>query len=211
MTARTPGAMQVARDQALKLIWDERIRQRDQWGNAHDDSHPLFMWGALLMKWAGRTTEVWLNGGPLWWTVLERHCVKVAAVAVAAVEAIDRKQPWPLRTDPDMHSANVVDLVSKERDRQDAMFGKVRRMSWPEWFCVLGEEIGEADREAHEVHSGRAGEPIDEYEGTMRFRTAAIQVAAVACNMVEHLLRGDTADGTNTSDIIHAEIIDDDD
>lgn len=71
----------------------------------------------------------------------------------------------------------VLGDVAKERKRQDAKWGQQNHDPHM-WMVILGEEFGEACKEA--------------YEGSLRkLRTELIQTAAVAVAAVECLDRGE--------------------
>ena len=70
----------------LEELRREREKQEKEWDIAHDDEHSLEEWVAILV----------CEMGPIPWggEVDSRTAlVKVAAVAVAAIEAIDRRGP----------------------------------------------------------------------------------------------------------------------
>lgn len=87
---------------------------------------------------------------------------------------------------------HVVDDVKQERHRQLAKFG-VQDHPIADWFLILGEEVGEAQREACEhVFRGRFPEHYaDDPERLHRLRKELIEVAAVAVAMVESLDRNE--------------------
>jgi NTP pyrophosphatase (non-canonical NTP hydrolase) len=91
----------------LELVAAERQRQDDKWGD-QSGNHP-FEWMSILMEEVGELAEA-INetcfqtqhvkpdrGGP---DAIRREAVQVAAVAVAIVEAIVRKQSaeWGVET-----------------------------------------------------------------------------------------------------------------
>jgi hypothetical protein len=69
--------------------------------------------------------------------------------------------------------------VSEERERQHARWG-VQRHTWPEWLCILTEEVGEAAERANRLYWGQ-----DEDAGALR--AELVQVAAVAVAMIEQI------------------------
>lgn len=89
---------------------------------------------------------------------------------------------------------NAIDDVRKERIRQDHKFGP-QNHSIADWFLILGEEVGEAQREACEhVFQQRFPEYYpDDQERLHRLRKELIEVAAVAVAMVESLDRNELA------------------
>ena len=86
----------------------------------------------------------------------------------------------------------VIAEVARERGRQLRKWG-VQDHPIADWFLILGEEVGEAQREACEhVFSGRFPEhyPRDP-ERLARLRNELVQVAAVAVAMIESLDRNE--------------------
>lgn len=80
------GAPEDYRGGILEELRREREKQEQKWDIMHDDAHSLEEWVAILV----------LEMGPIPWggEVDSRTAlVKVAAVAVAAIEAIDRRGP----------------------------------------------------------------------------------------------------------------------
>ena len=76
---------------ALKTVLQERDEQDKQWGgSAHDDKHELHDWVHYIQKQADGVSyqtifpEVNVDN-------VRRHYVKIAALALAAIESIDRK------------------------------------------------------------------------------------------------------------------------
>jgi hypothetical protein len=68
----------------LAEVAGERAAQDQQWGGAsHDDEHGPEVWDALLWKFLRYAT-------PLGGTRRRHRLVQLAAVAVAAIECIDR-------------------------------------------------------------------------------------------------------------------------
>lgn len=78
---------------------------------------------------------------------------------------------------------NILSEIATERVRQDAKWGE-QNHSPIEWIAILGEEFGEASKEALEHHFKYAGN-----EGLANYRKELIQVAAVAVSMIECLDR----------------------
>lgn len=73
----------------LNEVAVERAYQNQRWGTAIDDVNTPFHWNAYINQYASRN----LIGNPNSFTDLEAFRVdmlKVAALAVAAIEAIDR-------------------------------------------------------------------------------------------------------------------------
>ncbi|MDQ3613903.1 MAG: hypothetical protein M3412_06190 [Chloroflexota bacterium] len=80
----------------------------------------------------------------------------------------------------------ALQAVADERIRQNLLWG-VQRHSWPEWMCILTEEIGEAAQNANQLHweSGKTAIQL----ATLReeLREELVQSAAVIVAMIEHL------------------------
>ena len=89
-------------------------------------------------------------------------------------------------------TVDVLIDVKEERGRQLTKFG-VQDHPISDWFLILGEEVGEAAREACEhVFRGRFPEHYaDDPERLQRLRKELIEVAAVAVAMVESLDRNE--------------------
>lgn len=67
----------------------ERQRADGKWGGAqHDDALTPDQWWAVLTDYAGWARRMWVMGSP---DQARRRLVQLAALAVAAVEVIDRK------------------------------------------------------------------------------------------------------------------------
>lgn len=77
--------------------------------------------------------------------------------------------------------ASILDEVLDERINQDMRWGQ-QNHGVALWMLILGEEVGEAMKEANEVHF-RGKSPAE-------YRAELIQVAAVAAAAVEALDRG---------------------
>lgn len=90
----------------MQRLEDEREHQRRRWGDYHDDSHSLAEWTHILANMLGRfsqTTEDFIRGVsvdpavpddapyvPVSTEHVKKRLVDIAAVAMAAYEAIDR-------------------------------------------------------------------------------------------------------------------------
>lgn len=77
--------------------------------------------------------------------------------------------------------AQVAHDVNHERVRQDGLWGEQNHDPFT-WLAILGEEVGEAAKAALEIRFGKG--PLAHY------REELVQVAAVACAMVECIDRG---------------------
>ncbi len=76
----------------------------------------------------------------------------------------------------------ALQAVADERIRQNLLWG-VQRHSWPEWMCILTEEIGEAAQNANQLHweSGKTAIQL------ATLREELVHSAAVIVAMIEHL------------------------
>lgn len=88
-----------------RKILDERDRQDEQWGGPkHDDTHDEYEWLSYMGHQADKISEIlWANGfygfqsqqdttrKPVAYPLTRQHFVKIAALAVAAIESLDRK------------------------------------------------------------------------------------------------------------------------
>jgi hypothetical protein len=82
------GETQEPHGRALRAISDERTRQDAQWGgHAHDDTHSPEDWIDFIEKQVELARELIGNGTD---AELQSRLVKIAALAVASYEAIDR-------------------------------------------------------------------------------------------------------------------------
>jgi NTP pyrophosphatase (non-canonical NTP hydrolase) len=76
---------------------------------------------------------------------------------------------------------DLINEILQERKRQDAKWG-VQNHRPIEWMAILMEEVGEASREALEMHFTKFYQ--DKGQGE-RYEKELIQVAAVALHMLE--------------------------
>lgn len=92
-----------ARAGVFDEVGDERKRQDEQWGGPeHDDAHALRDWltfiekqvGAARMRQEDQNSRPDIAGGYLHVPELRRRLVKIAALAVAGIESIDRQYPF---------------------------------------------------------------------------------------------------------------------
>jgi len=78
-------------DNILQEIKDERAYQDGRWGgHAHDDQHGPNEWIAFITAYAGKAFYC-CDEHPADLLEFRRNMIKVAALAVAAVEWADRK------------------------------------------------------------------------------------------------------------------------
>jgi hypothetical protein len=76
----------------LGEVMAERRAQDSEWGGpAHDDAHSEDKWVALLVRHLGLAVNDGGEAADL--ARYRRQMVRVAALAVAAVEALDRRKP----------------------------------------------------------------------------------------------------------------------
>lgn len=77
----------------------------------------------------------------------------------------------------------ILEEVQQERIKQDAKWGEQNHLPI-EWCAILGEEVGEVNKEALENHFR-----YNDKRNYTNYRTELIQVAAVAVAMIESLDR----------------------
>ncbi len=76
------------RDRIIQDILEERTRQDKKWGGPeHDDQHNIIDWSNIIKIWNRkvRNDDVSLEEA-------RRRFIQVAALAVAAVEVLDRRK-----------------------------------------------------------------------------------------------------------------------
>jgi hypothetical protein len=89
---------------AVNDVQDERFRQVRQWGGPdHDDEHEAIDWLHLIFKqlkagekeWAARRQKEGRDNADMRVGVFEvrDRLIKIAALAIAGIESIDRKGP----------------------------------------------------------------------------------------------------------------------
>jgi hypothetical protein len=81
---------------------------------------------------------------------------------------------------------DALNAVVDERIRQELRWG-IQRHSWPEWTCILTEEIGEAAQKANQLHWADGGTAFQMEPLREEFREELVQSAAVIVAMIEHL------------------------
>lgn len=80
-------------DGILAEVSDERDRQDAKWGGPeHDDQHSPIEFVKIIEDYAGWARAMFSQGSP---DKGRRRLVQVAALALAAVESLDRKEPKP--------------------------------------------------------------------------------------------------------------------
>lgn len=81
------------------------------------------------------------------------------------------------------HGLTIHQAIRAERLYQDGKWTPGRVHTWPEWFAILGDEVGEVANAVKQLHwlPGDRPAQLDE------LRSELIQVAAVAAAMVEQL------------------------
>ena len=85
--AEVPASGNLATTQALVQIAVERARQRQRWGDVHDDGHDPFDWIELIRKRSENAAEAVADGNDhRFGTAL----IQIAALSVAGVEAMER-------------------------------------------------------------------------------------------------------------------------
>lgn len=99
MESQSKTAAEPAAD-VLADVLEERSRQDAQWGGAaHDDEHTTSDWMNFIVK----QTAFWFSG----YGGSRERLVKIAALAVAAIEMLDRR---PAPGSADRHPADEPDL-----------------------------------------------------------------------------------------------------
>ncbi|MEJ7901784.1 MAG: hypothetical protein WKF63_08035 [Thermomicrobiales bacterium] len=83
-------------------------------------------------------------------------------------------------------ASDALKAVVAERIRQAKLWG-VQRHSWPEWMCILTEEIGEAAQKANQLHWANGATAVQLEPLPEGFREEFAQSAAVIVAMIEHL------------------------
>lgn len=101
-----------------------------------------------------------------------------------------------------MALAEVLDEVKFEREFQDKKWGADRNHHPAEWLMILGEEVGEANKAALEANFTPENFNDTRYGLYENCRKELIQVAAVACAMIESLDRNQLAHSPTTDERI---------
>lgn len=83
----------------------------------------------------------------------------------------------------------IFEEIEQERFEQDVKWGEQNHKPI-EWCAILGEEVGEVNKEALEHHFKVEGSNLS------RYREELIQVAAVAVAMIESLDRNNENEPT---------------
>lgn len=82
-------------EEILQEIREERKHQDAKWGGpAHDDEHSMYVWVGFISYYLGQSLSSAIKEyGSVKhrYQIFRYHMVKVAAIAVAAVQSIDRK------------------------------------------------------------------------------------------------------------------------
>lgn len=99
--------LEVATEDVVSEVVHERVVQRGRFGNPHDDTHSRDTWGTILGAYVGHVHETVRQMGNITPSeearlravddygltlTLRGQLVKVAATAVAWIEAIDRRE-----------------------------------------------------------------------------------------------------------------------
>lgn len=87
----TREVQQMIRDQVFEAIENERDYQNGKWGTAFDDKNTINDWTTYIARYA--TNAAWAQTGE----DQAKQLVKVAALAVAALEALARNSGLPQR------------------------------------------------------------------------------------------------------------------
>lgn len=83
-----------------------------------------------------------------------------------------------------MEQEEIFKMITAERERQDIKWGFPQKLNTLEWSGVLGEEAGELIKELNNLHS-----PYLNTVGKLHAIQEAVQVAAVAVSIIQHLTR----------------------
>lgn len=85
----------MTQDQILEEIREEREHQDKKWGGPnHDDHHGPYSWASFIITYLGQAVSDTVNevgDSERALRSFRYNMVKVAALAVAAVEVVDRK------------------------------------------------------------------------------------------------------------------------
>ena len=81
----------VGRAKILTEISDERNYQVGRWGNDFDDTHTPADWWTFVSLYYARALQGWKNPGTTVPAGFRDGLIKVAAIVVAWIEALDRK------------------------------------------------------------------------------------------------------------------------
>jgi len=86
-----------------------------------------------------------------------------------------------------MYTTKALELVRQERENQNEKWGDQSDVDLFEWVSILAEEVGELAQEVNDVHLCRHVHV--KRGGYKRVQEEAVQVAAVAIEIVEKMLR----------------------
>jgi hypothetical protein len=84
-------AEQMRRQRIYREIEEEREYQNGKWGTEFDDKNTINDWGSYITRYTGEATQV---DNP---DEQRRQILKVAALAIAAIETFDRNQKFGRR------------------------------------------------------------------------------------------------------------------
>ena len=102
--------MNSKRQQILLAIDLERKRQDDKWGGPeHDDQHQIDFWVQLIQDYAG-WARVMAGMGNRQKT--RTRLLQVAALAVAALEKMDREDGW-VDEEPTNRGNRTLEVITK--------------------------------------------------------------------------------------------------
>lgn len=117
---------------AYDEIKRERVRQDAQWGGpAHDDTHDQTDWESYIEK-----QTMLADHNP---SSHRERMIKVAALAVAAIESYDRKHPLQVWTD-DEEFVIAVDLAGVRRILVDEMHLAIEYFNPAAWKPVADDQ-----------------------------------------------------------------------
>lgn len=73
----------------MKEVYIERMKQSDTWDEKNDDGLTVEQWACLISHYANR--HIVGDFSMITWQDIRTDFIKIGAIAMAAVEAIDRK------------------------------------------------------------------------------------------------------------------------
>lgn len=90
---KIPSANGIITSGILTEILAERTHQENKWGVEHDDTHVPNDWSAFLITYLGKAVSAFEDSGTSEnkWRLFRYNMIKISAIAIAAIEAVDRK------------------------------------------------------------------------------------------------------------------------
>lgn len=100
-------------DTIIAKVLNERIAQDQQWGGPdHDDTHTPTDWVAILSRHVGLSA---MDAGQIDPAIWRRQMIRVAAVAIAALESFDRLNRPPQPDDKPLSEMTGVTFAKENR------------------------------------------------------------------------------------------------